>query len=57
MVRCFSHCFWVFLGRKPPCCDVRFVKVGRGVRYKFLVLCLRFLVLVDLVLCMLVAIG
>ena len=22
--------FWSFLGRKPPCCDVRFVRSGRG---------------------------
>ena len=28
--RCFFHFFWSFLGRKPPCCVVRFVRFGMG---------------------------
>lgn len=30
VVRCFFHCFWSFLGRNPPCSDVRGVNVGKG---------------------------
>ena len=30
MERWFFHFFWIFLGRNPPCCDVRLVGVGRG---------------------------
>ena len=26
----FFHCFWIFLGRDPSCCDVWLVSVGRG---------------------------
>jgi hypothetical protein len=26
----FFHCFWGFLGRKPPCLDAWFVSVGIG---------------------------
>jgi hypothetical protein len=26
----FFHCFWSFLGIKPPCLDVWFVSVGIG---------------------------
>ena len=27
----FFHCFCIFLGKKPPCCDVLLVNVGIGV--------------------------
>ena len=29
-MRCFFHCFWIFLGKNPPCCDVWFVRFGKG---------------------------
>ena len=56
MERCFFHCFWVFLSRDPSCCDVRLMNVGRGGRLQ-VVFCLRFFVLVVLVLYMMFAIG
>ena len=30
MLRCFFHFFWILRGRKPPCCVVQLVSVGRG---------------------------
>ena len=30
MARCFFHSLASFLGRKPPCCAVLFVRFGSG---------------------------